>query len=123
MRKVYSECFVFRGVFRKNIREIQKVYSQPHDNWSTIGIQDWKRDGNLLSCYRTLVAPYVVYQYKLTPRQPYSTDIDPCDFWLSPRLKEHLRSQTFSNLREIPRACQDFFKTFKPNDFAKGYKR
>ncbi len=34
MRKVYSECFAFRGVFRKNIREIlakckiQKVYSR-----------------------------------------------------------------------------------------------
>ncbi len=30
-RKVYCECFVFRGVFRKNTREMRnvKVYSRP----------------------------------------------------------------------------------------------
>ncbi len=31
MRKVYSECFVFRGVFHKNTREMRKVYSQPKE--------------------------------------------------------------------------------------------
>ncbi len=32
MRKVYGECFVFRGLFCENNCEIRKVYSWPNDN-------------------------------------------------------------------------------------------
>ncbi len=32
MRKVYSECFVFCGVFCENTREMRKVYSRPCDH-------------------------------------------------------------------------------------------
>ncbi len=66
---------------------------------------------------------YIVYQYKLMLQPPYNPDKAPYDFWLFPKRKEPLQSQTFSNLFEIPCACQDFFKTLTPNDFVKVYKR
>lgn len=35
-----------------------------------------------------------------TGHPPYSTDLDPCDFWLFLKLKNDLKGQRFTNIQE-----------------------
>jgi [histone H3]-lysine36 N-dimethyltransferase SETMAR len=42
---------------------------------------------------------------ELLEHPPYSPDLAPCDFWLFPKMKEHLRGRHFMDVEEIKRAA------------------
>ena len=41
---------------------------------------------------------------KTVPHSPYSPDLAPCDFWLSPKLKEKLRRRRYETIEEMKEA-------------------
>ena len=53
------------------------------------------------------------------PHPPYSPDLAPCDYWLFPTLKKHLRGKRFESIFEIQRAVQNFFNTIPSHEFEK----
>ncbi len=48
---------------------------------------------------------------------PYSPDLAPCDFWLFPMLKKHLRGFQFESNAQAARFCEEVFKATPPRDF------
>ncbi len=46
---------------------------------------------------------------------PYSPDMAPCDFFLFPHLKKHLRGHHFNNIQEVQAAAVDFLSTQIPD--------
>ena len=48
---------------------------------------------------------------------PYSPDLAPCDFWLSPKLKTALKGQRFADLSDIQRHVKTLLRGIPENDF------
>jgi len=46
----------------------------------------------------------------VAPQPPYSPDLSPCDFFLFPRLKKHLKRRHFVALANIQKAVTDQMK-------------
>jgi len=46
----------------------------------------------------------------VVPQPPYSPDLSPCDFFLFPRLKNHLKGQHFVTLGNIQKSVTDELK-------------
>lgn len=47
----------------------------------------------------------------------YSPDLAPCDFWLFPMLKKHLRGHHFKSNAQATRFCEEVFKATPPGDY------
>ncbi|GFW00323.1 putative transposase [Trichonephila clavipes] len=46
----------------------------------------------------------------VAPQPPYSPDLSPCDFFLVPKLKNHLKGHHFGTLESIQTAVTDLLK-------------
>jgi transposase len=46
----------------------------------------------------------------LVPQPPYSPDLSPCDFFLFPLLKNHLKGRHFDTLDSIKKSVTDELK-------------
>ena len=51
------------------------------------------------------------------PQPPYSPDLDPCDFWLFPKLKEKLRSCCYGIIEEMKEAVMKIIDTLTQEDY------
>lgn len=57
------------------------------------------------------------FKWTTLPHPPYSPDLAPCDFYLFPCLKKHLKGKKFSSIAEIQRELQSYFKQVEENGF------
>ncbi|GFX91248.1 putative transposase [Trichonephila clavipes] len=57
----------------------------------------------------------------VAPRPPYSPDLSPCDFFLFPKLKNHLKGHHFGTLENIQTAVTDQLKAFPISKFHQCY--
>lgn len=57
----------------------------------------------------------------LAPQPPYSPDLSPCDFFLFPRLKNHLKGRHFGTVVNIQMAVTDQLKTIPVSEFQHCY--
>jgi transposase len=57
----------------------------------------------------------------VVPQPPYSPDLSPCDFFLFPRLKNHLKESHFGTLDNIQKSITDELKGFPAEAFQHGY--
>lgn len=57
----------------------------------------------------------------VAPQPPYSPDLSPCDFFLFPRLKNHLRGTHFGTLENIQSAVTDQLKIIPVAEFQQCY--
>jgi hypothetical protein len=48
---------------------------------------------------------------------PYSPDLEPCHFWLFPKLKNVLDGQRFADLSDIQRNVKTLLRDIPENDF------
>jgi hypothetical protein len=48
---------------------------------------------------------------------PYSPDLDPCNFWLFPKLKNALKGQSFADLSDNQRNVKTLLRGIPENDF------
>ncbi|UYV74896.1 hypothetical protein LAZ67_12001710 [Cordylochernes scorpioides] len=55
----------------------------------------------------------------MMPQPPYSPDLDPCDFFLFPKLKRSMKGRRYATLDEIKTASKEELKIFLKNDFMK----
>jgi len=53
----------------------------------------------------------------VVPQPPYSPDLSPCDFFLFPKLKFHLKGHHFGNLDNIQKVVTDQLRTLPHEDF------
>ena len=51
------------------------------------------------------------------PHSPYSPDLDPCDFWLFPKLKEKLRGCRYETIEEMKEVVTKVIDTLTQKDF------
>ncbi|GFV81363.1 protein GVQW3 [Trichonephila clavipes] len=57
----------------------------------------------------------------VAPQPPYSPDLSPCDFFLFPKLKNHLKGHHFGTLENIQTAVTDQLKTIPISEFHQCY--
>lgn len=57
----------------------------------------------------------------VAPQPPYSPDLSPCDFFLFPRLKIHLKGHHFGTLENIAKAVTDQLKAIPVSEFQHCY--
>ncbi|GFT40618.1 putative transposase [Trichonephila clavipes] len=53
----------------------------------------------------------------VAPQPPYSPDLSPCDFFLFPKLKNHLKEHHFGTLENIQTAVTDQLKAIPISEF------
>ena len=58
--------------------------------------------------------------FKLLPYAPYSPDLAPSDYFLSPNLKKWLSGQRFANNKEMESAVDDCFKELDGSHYKQG---
>ena len=54
---------------------------------------------------------------KTIPHPPYSLNLDPCDFWLLPKLKEKLRGCCYETIKEMKETVTKDTDTLIQEDF------
>jgi len=59
----------------------------------------------------------------LFPQPPYSLDLSPCDFFLFPQLKNHLKGRHFGTLDNIQKSVTDKLKGIPAEAFQHCYKK
>ncbi|XP_066258179.1 histone-lysine N-methyltransferase SETMAR-like [Euwallacea similis] len=57
----------------------------------------------------------------VAPQPPYSPDLSPCDFFLSPKLKNYLKGTHFGTLQNIKTAVTDQLKAIPVSEFQHCY--
>ncbi|GFW32557.1 uncharacterized protein TNCV_677141 [Trichonephila clavipes] len=57
----------------------------------------------------------------VAPQPPYSPDLSPCDFFLFPKLKNHLKGHHFGTLENIRTAVTDQLKAIPISEFHQCY--
>ena len=57
----------------------------------------------------------------LVPQPPYSPDLSPCDFFLFPKLKFHLKGRAFGTMDNIQRVVTEQLWTHLHEDFQRCY--
>ncbi|EZA47562.1 hypothetical protein X777_15674 [Ooceraea biroi] len=55
------------------------------------------------------------------PHPPYSPDLAPCDFFLFPKLKSHLKGKHFRTIENIQKAVTDALNSLTENEFIHCY--
>jgi len=59
----------------------------------------------------------------VVPQPPYSPDLSPCDFFLFPRLKNHLKERHFGTLNNIQKSVTDELKGIPAEAFQHCYEK
>lgn len=57
----------------------------------------------------------------VAPQPPYSPDLSRCDFFLFPKLKNHLKGTHFGTLANIQKAVTDQLKAIPESEFQRCY--
>ncbi|GFX14283.1 putative transposase [Trichonephila clavipes] len=57
----------------------------------------------------------------VAPQPPYSPDLSPCDFFLFPKLKNHLKGHPFETLENIQTAVTEQLKAIPTSEFHQCY--
>ena len=57
------------------------------------------------------------------PHPPYSSDLAPCDFFLSPKMKLKLKGCRFNTTEEIQAESQRVLDTLTENDFQEAFQK
>ena len=71
-----------------------------------------------------LVTDYLIKMGIKTILHPlYSLDLAPCDFWLSPKLKENLRGCCYETIEEMKEAVTKVIDTVTQEDFHGAFQR
>ena len=63
------------------------------------------------------------FRWKLLPHPPYSPDLAPSDFFLFPKMKEHLKGKRFDSLLDAKAAVLDWINSKGPDFFRTGLER
>ena len=58
---------------------------------------------------------------RVVPQPPYSPDLSPCDFFLFPKLKFHLKGRHFGTVESIEKAVTDQLKAIPISDYQRCY--
>ncbi|GFU50982.1 putative transposase [Trichonephila clavipes] len=71
--------------------------------------------------YRLVNRFLAIKNIPVAPQPPYSPDWNPCDFFLSPKVKNHLKGHHFGTLENIQTAVTDQLKAIPISEFHQCY--
>ena len=57
------------------------------------------------------------------PHPPYSPDLAPCDFWLFPRIKKHLKGRVFNSNEDVALALSNILEGIEESEFMQALDR
>ncbi|KFD48364.1 hypothetical protein M513_10776 [Trichuris suis] len=63
------------------------------------------------------------FRWEVIPHPPYSPDVAPSDFFLFPKLKEHLKGTLFESVDDAKRAVSTWCNTQLPGFYKEGLRR
>ena len=63
-----------------------------------------------------------LFRWELLPHPPYSPDLAPCDFFLFPKLNEHLKGVCFNDTNEAKQAAKAWLTKWSADYFKNGIK-
>ena len=67
-------------------------------------------------CSRATMTAIESLRFQVIPHPPYSPDLAPCDFFLFPKLKEHLKGTKFNSDEEVKAEIKRWFNA-QPEEF------
>ncbi|GFU18687.1 putative transposase [Trichonephila clavipes] len=76
---------------------------------------------NQTTVMRTLNRFLACKNIPVAPQPPYSPDLSPCDFFLFPKLKNHLKGHHFGTLENIQTTVTDQLKAIPISEFHQCY--
>ena len=101
-------------------RDVLKVL-QGHIRWkrSRLNATSWMlHNDNARSHVANVVPEYLAQiNVKCIPHPPYSPDLAPCEFFLFPNLKKHLRERCFLSSEAVVKAAEAVLKDLSKNGF------
>ncbi|GFT67918.1 uncharacterized protein TNCV_2286511 [Trichonephila clavipes] len=113
---VLSRAQIFRWfkAFPEGIKSIEDEPPSDFDQWIEED-KDLRQNGfeKLCSVNRFLASKNI----PVAPQPPYSPDLSPCDFFLFPKLKNHLKGHHFGTLENIQTAVTDQLKGIPISEF------
>jgi histone-lysine N-methyltransferase SETMAR len=63
------------------------------------------------------------FRWEILPHPPYSPDLAPCNFFLFPKLKEHIKGVHWESISEVQKAVIDWFKSKDQSFYRDGLSR
>jgi hypothetical protein len=79
---------------------------------------NWMLHDENAPSHRALVTrEFLAHNIITLPHPPYSPNLDPCDFFLFPKMKLQLKGRHFDRLEEIQRESQNVLGTLRDQDF------
>jgi hypothetical protein len=87
--------------------------------------ESWMLQHDNAPCHTALSVTQFLTQkgISVVPQPPYSPDLSPCDFFLFPKLKSHLKGHHFGTVDVIQKAVTDQLKAIPLNDFQHCYEQ
>ncbi|GFV90585.1 uncharacterized protein TNCV_2223011 [Trichonephila clavipes] len=81
--------------------------------------KDLRRNGSEKSSHTAISVNHFLASKNIhvAPQPPYSPDLSPCDFFLFPKLKNHLKGHHFGTLENIQTAVTDQLKAIPISEF------
>jgi len=107
--------FYYREILERIRKRVVRVRPNITDNWM------FYRDN--VPCHTAIsVIEFLAKKGILVvPQPPYSHDLSPCDYFLFPKLKFHLKGRHFGTVENIEKAVTDQLKAIRVSDYQRCY--
>ena len=109
----------YKGVMERLLNRIRRVRPGMCESGDWFLLHD-----NAPSHNMTIIKQFLA-QRKVTvlDHPPYSPDLAPADYFLSPKVKSHLKGRLFDSISDIQKAVTGTLNTIAKDDFYKGIQK
>ena len=107
--------FYYREVLERLRKRVVRVRPSIADNWML------HHDNAPCHTAISVIEFLAKKGIPVVPQPPYSPDLSPCDFFLFPKLKFHLKGRHFGTVENIEKAVTDQLKAIPVSDYQRCY--
>ena len=107
--------FYYREILERLRKRVIRVRQSIADNWMLH--HDNAPCHTVISVIEFLAKKGIT----VVPQPPYSPELSPCDFFLFPKLKFHLKGRHFGTVENIEKAVTDQLKAVPFSDYQRCY--
>ena len=102
--------FYYRELLERLRKRVVRVWPSIADNWML--------HHDNAPCHTAIS---VIKFLAVVPQPPFSPDLSPCDFFLFPKLKFHLKGRHFGTVENIEKAVTNQLKAIPVSDYQRCY--
>ena len=107
--------FYYREILERLRKKVVRVRPSIADNWML------HHDNAPCHTAISVIEFFAKKGIPVVPQPPYSPDLSPCDFFLFPKLKFHLKERHFGAVENIEKAVTDQLKAIPVSDYQRCY--